>query len=489
MNSICIVGGGTAGFITALILKRKFPHLEIKVIKSDKIGIIGVGEGSTPHFDKFLKFVGLKQMDIIKECGVTYKTSIAYTNWSNKNYIHSVDQRILDKINDLNIRLLHLFNKNIEPIELTPKEHLMKKIDSSLNKPINQFHFNNFKLNTFFNKVALERGIEVIDDEITDVTVDQFGNIKMVSSDMQDYISDFYVDATGFKKVLFSKLDPNWVDVSKWLTLDSALVYQTTKKEVPNLWTDAHALTCGWKFKIPLLERQGNGYIFDSNFCNEDQAAVELDRFDPGVKELRSIKFKAGYLSNCWIRNCFATGLTSNFFEPLEASSIAISIQQAFMLSENLINYNHKILSRVNQQFKRMMENNRDFLILHYLGCRTDTPFWRSKRDMTLPGSLIDKLEISKQRLLILDDFSEDGQYALWKDHHYSIVMYGLGLLDKQMIKKQYDALPETVKKHSNFLDSYEVDYFNKAKYIYHDEWLREVLDNKRIINEEKDYN
>ena len=209
----------------------------------------------------------------------------------------------------------------------------------------------------------------------------------------------------------------------------------------------------------------------------------EICAVDPSEKlSWRTIPFKPGYLNKCCIKNCFATVITVSFFERLESTSIAISIQQAFMLSNNLINYNQQIIERVNHQFIKLVENSRDFIILHYLTKKTDNDFWISRADMDIPDSLATKLDLFERRLPVADDFSEDGDYALWCDQHYSIVMYGLGMFNSEMLKKHYVALPEIVKKHLNELYLGDIDYFKKTMYINHDEWLDEVREGTRVI-------
>lgn len=482
MNSICILGGGTAGYITALILKKRFPFLNIKVIKSDQIGIIGVGEGSTPHFDHFIKFCDISHEEIIKYCGATLKASIMFKDWGDKHYNNAVDTSILPNLMQLKIKLLQKFVDKVSPVSIGPIEHLNKCLEYDNPKPVFQFHFDTHKLNEFLKVKSIQRNIEVVDDIITDLEFSDSRELKCLQG-AATHKADFFIDATGFKKFIFNHLNYNWVKVNKWLTLNKALVYRTEKNEVPNLWTEAKAMDSGWKFQIPLLERQGNGYIFDSNYTSIEVVHQELELYD-SVPRLnpRVISFEAGYLDKCWINNCYATGLTSNFFEPMEASSIALTVNQAFVLCNNLINYSPAIIDRVNKQITRMFENNRDFLILHYLTKKTNTRFWIDRANMELPDSLAAKLELSKNRFLIEDDFSEDGDYALWKEHHYMLVMYGLGMLSSDMLERQYDALPDQVKRQLYMEKLQEIERRSNTKYIMHDKWINEVIKGIRKV-------
>ena len=484
MNSICILGGGTSGFITALILKERFPTFNITVVKSDKVGTIGVGEGTTPHFLDFLKFVKISPEEIIKEAGATFKAAILFKNWSEKDFIHASDDSYLNTLAQVRLLFLHNISEGVDPKKLgILNEHLTKEINTEDNLPTNTFHFDNEKLINFLTKKSIGRGIEVFDDEIDSVHINNEGNTEYLKG-RKKYFSDFFIDASGFKKVIVSKYDVKWVDVSYWLSTDSAYVYRTFINEVPDLWSTAEALDYGWKFKVPLLDKQGNGYIFDSNYISDEEALLELEKADINFdrNKTKKLKFSTGYLNKCWVNNCFATGLSGSFFEPLQASSIGTTIQQAYMLCNNLINYNDKIIERVNHQYSNMMKNVRDFIILHYATKKTNTKFWLDKSNMKLPDSLLSKLDLFKNRLPIEDDFSEDGMYALFKDPYYISSLYGLGMIDQSMIKRQYESLPKDVK---TMLKEYVYETKIKdlhIKSINHSDWINEIKKGNRYI-------
>jgi len=475
-TDLCIVGGGTAGYVAALVLKTKYPHLNINLIKSDKIGIVGVGEGSTPHWDNFIRTVGITADEIIRECGVTFKTSIYFKNWGYKDYNHSVDNSIMKDYFNTKIKLLYKFYNNYHPKQIGPVEHLAKQLNSESRKPVNQFHFDTFKLNAFLKKKSEERGVKVIDDEITEVHTGEHG-IHSIKGKVL-YHSNFWVDATGFKKLLISKLNSKWVGVDPWLTLNTAITYHTHKDEVPDLWTEAHALSAGWKFKIPLQERQGNGYIFDSNYLSEDAAMEEINNVELAAKDkLKTIRFTAGYLEETWKGNCFAIGLTGSFFEPLEATAIATSIQQSFILMHNLHSYNKNTIDKYNNEMNNIHQNLCDFVFLSYMNKKNDTDFWRMCQTLDVPDTLKNNLELWKNRFPILSDF--DGEYNLFYQSNFIVKLHGLNMIDKEVIKKQFKSYDEKLKKEIQIQMELHLKQIENTSVYKHKKLINKIRENK----------
>jgi tryptophan halogenase len=224
-------------------------------------------------------------------------------------------------------------------------------------------------------------------------------------------------------------------------------------------------MSSGWMFNIPVWGRHGNGYIYDSNIINETQAQEEVEKkLKHKIEVRKQIKFTPGYLDKSWIKNCFAVGLSANFVEPLEASSIGTSIQSAYLLSHYLSNYNQKTIDRYNETIEKIMLNIRDFISMHYITNRKEK-FWR---EQTFPDSLKDRLDLFKTRLPIREDFN-DTQYLLFRDPHYIVVMHGLGLINVKNIKKQYNMLAAQLKQRSR------IKYKNTKNFITHKEWLTRV--------------
>jgi len=458
---IAIVGGGTAGFVAALILKQTYPNYFIDVIKSDKIGTIGVGEGSTEHWRQFMDFVGITNTDIVTKCDATYKAGIRFENWTDKDYLHIVEGNYTAKYGDNHIMYSYLASQGVEPIDLTlplaqgsEVYFLEENFESVKDSVTSQYHFNTHKLNEFLTNLSKERGIRIYDDVIKEVNLDDNGNIDtIVGNTVYNY--DFYIDCTGFRRLLIDKLGAKWNSYSEHLKMNSAIVFPTENEDYP-MWTLARAMDAGWMFRIPVWGRKGNGYIFDKNYITPEQAQAEVEEYlGHEVKVAKHIEFDAGALDCPWINNCCAIGLSSAFVEPLEATSIGTSIQQSFLLASRIYNYSQADINIYNKNFNAIMENIRDFILLHYLTDRDDTPFWRSCKDIQLPDSLSQHLEMFKNRMPVNSDFGHLSDKVLFISMNYFIVMYALGLIDKKAIKKQFNSLPKE-------LQDYTAEVYNK---------------------------
>jgi tryptophan halogenase len=451
VNSISIIGGGTAGLVAALILKKRFPKLAVNVVRSKNIGTIGVGEGSTEHWLEFMDHMGFTHREIIQQCDATLKCGIMFKNWSDKDYLHSIQTEFNHRDGQYSTVYGSLLSKNNDTKNLTFKSYW----DNTVNRwflsnrdyfPVSQFHFNTNKLNDFLSNHAVLMGIEIFDDEILDVITSDRG-IDYLVGNKQTYKSDFYIDSTGFKKILISKLGAKWIDYSKYLKMKSAVIFPTGDADNYNLWTTAHARDYGWSFHIPVYGRHGNGYIFDSDYITPEQAKQELDIFyKKDVEITKTINFQPGCLDKTWIKNCCAIGLSANFVEPLEASSIGTSIQQSFLLMHRLINYNQDIINSYNKDVSSILENIRDFIILHYKTKKNNTQFWRDLSKMDLPDSLETMIERWKRHLPIREDFNHQSRYILFTEFHHIFIMAGLDLFETEFIRQEYEMLPVSVK-------------------------------------------
>jgi len=470
-NSILIVGGGTAGLVTALILKTRFSNLSIDLVKSDKVGIIGVGEGSTEHWFDFMQFVGISKEELIKETDATYKFGIMFEDWTDQPYFHNVVTPFDSlKFGQYYAGYAYSFINNIKPKQYTD----IFAWDNKLNESVlpKQFHFNTNKLNIYLQKKCLEKNINIFEDEIKEVVIKN-NFIDYLKGHKNNYKYSFYIDSTGFKKLLISKLGSKWKSYNKYLPMNEAIAFPTLDTEEYPPYTLAKAMSSGWMWRIPTNGRWGNGYVFNNNYINSKEAKNECEKYlGHEVNIGKNITFEAGALDKPWVGNCVATGLCSSFIEPLEASSIGTSIQQAFILMHLIINYDQKSIDMYNSKFKEIVENIRDFVLLHYLVKKKNSRFWKEFKP-NIPASLQDNLEKWKSRLPIDEDFKN--KYLLFFSANFAIVLNELNLLNKNKLKKEYDLLNINLRRHVETVYKNFKSYQKDKNYIDHKKYLKSI--------------
>jgi tryptophan halogenase len=479
-----VVGGGTAGLIMATILKRML-DIKVDVVRSEEIGIVGVGEGSTEHFADFLKTVGLDHYSFMKHTDATFKSGIMFEGWNPKRrYLHSIGEKYAEVAGQYHYTFARQIINN-EPLVAAPVwESMVNRwfLNRREEYAYNQMHFNTYKMNEYLTFVAEQLGVQFFNDKIEEVVLKENGYIQKVVGEKREYRYDFYVDATGFKRLLMGKLGAEWESFSKYMKMNSAITFQT---EVPenenlNLWTIAKAMNSGWFFRLPTWDHYGNGYIFDKNYIDADGAKEEVERMmGQGVEVGKSFSFDPGYLKKQWINNCVSVGLASAFVEPLEATSIGTSIQQAFILAHRLINYDDNSIARYNNSVEDIMLNIRDFISLHYVTPRRDTDFWFDVSEMELPERMQERLNEWKYRLPVSEDFAGESEYIMFTAGNFIQVMEGLDLLDRQAIRKEFMGKAKIIRDRAES-QMREEDHFNATlDLIPHREFmflLREVF-------------
>ena len=239
------------------------------------------------------------------------------------------------------------------------------------------------------------------------------------------------------------------------------------------MWTLAKALDYGWMFRIPTWGRYGNGYIYDSDYINEEQAKKEVEElFNFKIEIGRKFSFDPGTLDRTWINNCLAIGLSASFVEPLEATSIGTTIQQTFLLMHRLSNYNQKSIESYNKSYNQIMENIRDFIVLHYITDRKTSQFWKDVSKIELPQSLMNNLDLWSTRMPIKEDFSNLSEYILFTEDNFIAILHGLGIYNLDYIKKEYMMISEDIRSYADSLLNQE--YLNKEsiKTFTHKEFI-----------------
>ena len=449
IKKIIVVGGGTSGLVTAMLLKSAYIKIEITLIESSDVGIIGVGEGSTEHWAEFMKRVGISESEIFLETDATVKTGIKFVNWNNdsKSYWHSVLQEYSNvHKNKFPIYYAHVIANKFDQLGM-----IHEYMNRSMFTPdyiFNQYHFDTFKLNVFLHKKARQLGIKFINNKINTVNLSDDGYVDSLVDDSGNVLSaDFFIDASGFNRVIMKHLDTKWIDYSKYLPMNHAIAFQTPGVEDINSFTTSTSMKNGWMWNIPTQERHGNGYVFCDAYITTDQAVEEVEAMlGHSINVAKDIKFNAGRIDNFMKKNCVAVGLSAMFVEPLEASSIGSSIQQGICLVNLLTNYskdNTVVEKFYNKTFDKIFDNIVDFIQIHYITKRDDSAFWKEK-----PFELT---EFNKETLLefkhTLPTFHLfDYTFSMFRENNWIMVLYGLDYIDAKSIEKLWQYYPEGIR-------------------------------------------
>ena len=407
-TEIVVVGGGTAGWITALYVKRCYPEVNITLIESSDIGILGAGEGTTPQFTALLDELQLTSKDILEFANGTIKSGIKFTNWNGdgESYYHG-----FNIVKDLNYETVFNINysqdslialdeiskgNNLNKIEFTANACeknaiIIVKNENHVNKTISYdrlgdfaLHFNAVMLADFLKKVGIERGIKVIDGIVEKINSDSDGNITYLTlKDGTNVTCDFVFDCTGFKRLIIGKhFNSEWKSYKEYLPLNRAMPFFTKIDDSIPPYTESIAMKYGWVWKIPLQDRYGCGYVFDSNSITDEQAAEEIktvfrDVNIPG----KTFSFEPGAYKQQWKKNCIAIGLAAGFVEPLEATNIwvaILSLRTLLTRIKGVTERDETQISLYNDSLYKVTEDVLTFLHFHYRSLRADTPFWQN---------------------------------------------------------------------------------------------------------------
>ena len=401
-----IVGGGTAGWLTALFIKRHFPKTSVTVVQSSDIGILGAGEGTTPHFIDFLDELLIPVSDVVKHAKATIKSGIKFTNWNgdNNHYFHPFKDYNgpfdLSSINFCNYPLLALEQignggklEDINLSALSAESNTVRYIkgEKQGKNPIEDFyhlgenaiHFDAVLLAKFLENTGRDRGICVIEDTVDSINVtEKINQLNLKTGKTLEL--DFVFDCTGFNRFIIGKtLQSPWKSYKESLPVNRALpFFIKNESNVIPPYTESIAMKHGWMWKIPVQERFGCGYVFDKNCATDEEIKKEVeDYLGFEINIPRFFDFQAGCYKKTWIKNCVAVGLSSSFIEPLEATSIWVTIQQLHSLLENMsgiVNNCEKTIDRYNLKILNINENILAFVHFHYLTKRTDTDFWKN---------------------------------------------------------------------------------------------------------------
>ena len=444
IKRIVIAGGGTAGWMVAAALSKTLGKLlDIKLIESDEISTVGVGEATIPTLVTFHRLLDINEKEFMAATQATFKLGISFENWRNvgEDYIHSFGITGKDH---WTAGFQHFWLKGRERnlasdygdycLEL--KAALQNKFAHLPNGGMNYaFHMDASLYAKYLRGFSEKFGVQRIEGKIVAVKSDaQPGHISALRLDSGvDIEGDLFIDCTGFRGLLIGQtLGVEYQDWSQWLYCDSAVAVQTESVGDAVPYTRSIAHDAGWQWRIPLQHRVGNGIVFSSRHADDGRATETLLGNIQGtvLTEPRVIKFRPGQRSSTWSGNCVAIGLASGFLEPIESTSIHL-IQRGILRLLQMFPANGISQSDVdeyNQQTRAEIEHIRDFIILHYhVTHRQDTAFWRACRDMDIPQSLRHRIELFRETGRVFRAPNE-----LFAENSWIQVMLGQGITPRQ---------------------------------------------------------
>ncbi|MEK8045319.1 tryptophan halogenase family protein [Ideonella margarita] len=447
IRQIVVVGGGTSGWMTAAALAKLLGgKSRIRVVESDEIGTVGVGEATIPMIQRFNTALEIDQDEFLRETQGTFKLGIEFNDWGRlgESYMHGFGRLGQDlgtlpfdqywqkmsqaglagPLGDYSItqRAAYAgkFMRTASDLPGTPLADIAYA-----------FHFDAGLYARYLRKYSEARGVVRTEGKVLDVTLrSSDGHVDSLLLDNGDRITgDLFIDCSGFRGLLIEQaLKTGYEDWSHWLPCDRAMAVPCAKVGDPIPYTKSSAREAGWQWRIPLQHRTGNGHVYCSRFISDDEATAVLLRNLDGepLAEPRPLKFVTGMRRKAWNKNVIAVGLASGFMEPLESTSIHL-IQTMVARIVSFFpdrDFAQADVDEFNDQVRFEYERIRDFLILHYKQTlRDDTPFWRHCRDMEIPEGLQRRMNLYRSHGRITRENNE-----LFSEVSWLQVMDGQGL-------------------------------------------------------------
>ncbi len=446
INNIVIVGGGTAGWITAACLARLLEQTDSKItlVESPEVDTVGVGEATIPPLVEFIRFLCINETDFIKQTQATFKLAIKFNDWANigKHYWHqfgSVGADIDGKAFYQHWLKSRMQGNPHDYTDYSPAIAMAKenkfyipdpKQQGILNGASYAWHFDAKLVAKYLHNFATNLNVKRIEGHVECVDKHENGFIKNVTlTDGQQVEGDFFIDCTGQKALLIGEAMgvafENW---QQYLPMNRAVALQTENCAEPAPYTESTAHEFGWQWRIPLQHRTGNGLVFCDSYASDEQALELLSKNISGkqLTEPKFLPFVTGKRAKLWQGNCLAIGLSSGFMEPLESTSIHLIMKAVVKFAEMLPDkFCHQ--ATINE-YNRVMDleyySIRDFIILHYCTTsRTDSEFWRWCQSMTLPDSLTEKIALFKNQGRLYQN-----EFDLFTAPSWYAVLAGMGI-------------------------------------------------------------
>ncbi|GAB5454963.1 MAG: tryptophan 7-halogenase [Henriciella sp.] len=459
VRNIVIVGGGSAGWMTAAALSSMLPSnaVNITLIESEQIGTVGVGEATIPDVINFNAMLGIPEQDFLKATNGTFKLGIEFRNWGQigDSYFHPFGTHGVD-MNGIDFHQFWLRYHDADAGSVI-EDFSLCSVSAKSNKFVlpNQdprsvlsqiryaYHFDATAYAKFLRQFSEQRGVRRVEGKVTEVTQSsETGFIQSVTLESGETISgDLFFDCTGFRALLMrNTLEVGFEDWGHWLPCDTAQTVACERTGALLPYTISTAKEAGWQWRIPTQHRTGNGHIYSSNHLSDDDAIESLlgDLDGTALSDPRKIKFRTGHISKFWEKNCIAIGLSGGFLEPLESTSLFL-IQEGVSKFISLFptaDMPETVSNEYNRQLTKKFAQVRDFIILHYKATqRSDSEFWNYCRTMSVPDSLTEKMEL----------FEEAGRVFRYEDELFSKTSWIAVLLGQNVMPRNADPIVQTL--------------------------------------------
>jgi len=443
LKRIVVAGGGTAGWMTAAAIAKTLGHaVELTLVESDLIGTIGVGESTIPPLVTYNRLLGINEADFMRATQATFKLGIGFENWKEvgHRYFHSFGITGKDH---WSAGFQHFWLNGLERGHDAPYDDYCLELSAAYagkfaHLPDDRMNYA-YQLDStlyakFLRAMAEADGAKRIEGKIAEVELDPTsGNIAALKLESGLRIEgDLFIDCTGFRALLIDgSLGSKFEDWTHWLPNDSAIAIQTRSVGPAVPYTLVIAHDSGWRWRIPLQHRTGNGIVFCSRYMDKDAALERLlnDIEGETLTQPNVLRFKAGMRPRQWVKNCVAVGLSSGFMEPLESTSIHL-IQRAVLRLIRMLplaEVSGRDILEFNDQMLQDYLQIRDFLILHYKATdRRDSEFWRYCAEMDIPDTLTQKIELFRETGRVFRRNEE-----LFAENSWVQVMMGQGIMPK----------------------------------------------------------
>jgi tryptophan halogenase len=441
---ICILGGGTSGWLTALYIQARHPNHEITVVESSRIGIVGAGEGSTGVFaDVLSRILGISAEDFLANTGATQKLGIRFHNWqgNGRSYIAPLDntRTAFDNPALIDTSLIyHCRTQGKDRAHLSTlcgelAERGLSSVVSATGEivHVHSYHFDGHKVGAYFKQLSLAKGAQFIDSEYRYSTRFENGSIASITLvNDQTITADIFVDATGFARILGQEVGAGWHSYQDTLTCNRAMPFLLPHTDRIDPLTEAYALKSGWMWSIPTQDRLGCGYVYDSNYTTDAEAQLEIEQFlGHPITPIRIIPFESGRVEQTFCHNVVSVGLAGNFLEPLQATNIHGTIGQLYFLTEFwLRDHGHAgdvESARLNNMINQSVDTFADLIQIHYHSGRSDTPFWQNQQTIKLRPQVEYLKEMGRHRWPIVEDWPPRLGGSGYGPAIYPLIEYG----------------------------------------------------------------